>query len=248
MIKTKSMKIFGIGMNYAAHNREMQGLSPSPPSASEQQCASPSAPSAPTPGCVSPSAVPPPTSPSRTAQPVVFTKADSALRTRGRPFFIPDFSERCDYETELVVRISRLGRSIPLRFAHRYYDAVTVGIDFTARDLQASLRSQGLPWDLCKGFDGSAAVGQFVPVEALSSTIQDLHFHLDINGHTVQQGHTADMLFTVDELVAFISQYFTLRTGDLIFTGTPAGIGPVHIDDHLDGYLDGRHLLSFNVK
>ena len=182
------------------------------------------------------------------AAPVIFTKADSALLTHGRPFFIPDFTQRCDYETELVVRISRLGRSIPQRFAHRYYDALTVGIDFTARDLQARLRAQGLPWDLCKGFDGSAVVGDFVPVQALEHPIQDLSFHLDINGQTVQQGHTADMLYTVDELVSFISQYFTLKTGDLIFTGPPAGVGPVHIDDHLDGFLEGRHLLSFNVK
>lgn len=182
------------------------------------------------------------------AEPVIFTKADSALLTHGRPFFIPDFTQRCDYETELVVRIGRLGRSIPQRFAHRYYDAVTVGIDFTARDLQQRLRSQGLPWDLCKGFDGSAVVGDFVPVHTLERSVQDLRFHLNINGRTVQQGHTADMLYTVDELVSYISQFFTLKTGDLLFTGTPAGVGPVHIDDHLDGYLDERHLLSFNVK
>lgn len=182
------------------------------------------------------------------AVPVIFTKADSALLTHGRPFFIPDFTQRCDYETELVVRIGRLGRSIPQRFAHRYYDAVTVGIDFTARDLQQRLRSKGLPWDLCKGFDGSAVVGDFVPVHTLERSVQDLRFHLNINGRTVQQGHTADMLYTVDELVSYISQFFTLKTGDLLFTGTPAGVGPVHIDDHLDGYLDERHLLSFNVK
>lgn len=182
------------------------------------------------------------------AEPVIFTKADSALLTHGRPFFIPDFTQRCDYETELVVRIGRLGRSIPQRFAHRYYDAVTVGIDFTARDLQQRLRSHGLPWDLCKGFDGSAVVGDFVPVHTLERSVQDLRFHLNINGRTVQQGHTADMLYTVDELVSYISQFFTLKTGDLLFTGTPAGVGPVHIDDHLDGYLDERHLLSFNVK
>ena len=215
------MKIFGIGMNYAAHNREMQ--TQSSPSLQERGVGGESF-------------------------PVVFTKADSALLTRGRPFFIPDFTERCDYETELVVRVCRLGRSIPQRFAHRYYDAVTVGIDFTARDLQSHLRANGLPWDLCKGVDGSAAIGEFVILESLGHPIQDLHFHLDINGQTVQEGHTADMLFTVDELVAFISQYFTLRTGDLIFTGTPAGVGPVHIDDHLDGYLNDRRLLSFNVK
>jgi len=183
-----------------------------------------------------------------TDDPVIFTKADSALLTRGRPFFLPDFTERCDYETELVVRICRLGRSIPVRFAHRYYDAVTVGIDFTARDLQQRLRAKGLPWDICKGFDGSAAIGEWLPVSELPGGIQDVHFHLDINGQTVQRGHSADMIHSVDELVAYISRFFTLRTGDLIFTGTPAGVGPVHIDDHLDGWLEERRLLSFNVK
>ena len=178
----------------------------------------------------------------------MFTKADSALLSGGKPFFIPDFTQRCDYETELVVRISRLGRSISQRFAHRYYDAVTVGIDFTARDLQQQLRQQGLPWDLCKGFDGSAAVGNFVPVSELGRGVQDLHFHLDINGQMVQQGHTADMTYTVDELVSYISQYFTLKTGDLIFTGTPVGVGPVHEDDHLTGWLEDRKVLEFNVK
>ena len=183
-----------------------------------------------------------------TEEPVIFTKADSALLTRGRPFFIPDFTQRCDYETELVVRICRLGRSIPPRFAHRYYDAVTVGIDFTARDLQERLRAQGHPWELCKGFDGSAVVGRFIPKESLGRDIQDLHFHLDINGVTVQRGHTADMLHKVDELVAYISQFFTLKTGDLLYTGTPVGVGPVHIDDHLTGWLEDEKVLEFNVK
>ena len=181
-------------------------------------------------------------------QPVVFTKADSALLTGGKPFFIPDFTSQCDYETELVVRICRLGRSISQRFAHRYYDAVTVGIDFTARDLQKQLRQQGLPWDLCKGFDGSAVVGTFVELNQLQHTIQDLHFRLDINGRTVQKGHTAGMLHTVDELVSYISRFFTLKMGDLIFTGTPAGVGTVNINDHLDGWLEDQQLLSFNVK
>lgn len=181
-------------------------------------------------------------------EPVIFTKADSALLTNGRPFFIPDFTQRCDYETELVVRICRLGRSISPRFAHRYYDAVTVGIDFTARDVQSRLRSQGLPWELSKGFDGSAVVGRFIPKEALGCDIQDLHFHLDINGETVQRGHTADMNYPVNELVSFISRYFTLKTGDLIYTGTPVGVGPVHIDDHLEGWLEDEKVLEFNVK
>ena len=184
----------------------------------------------------------------KTEEPVIFTKADSALLTNGRPFFIPDFTQRCDYETELVVRICRLGRSIPQRFAHRYYDAVTVGIDFTARDLQQQLTAKGHPWELCKGFDGSAAVGRFVPKERFGNDIQNLHFHLDINGQTVQRGHTADMLRPVDELVSYISRFFTLKTGDLLYTGTPVGVGPVHENDHLCGWLEDEKLLEFNVK
>ena len=183
----------------------------------------------------------------KTEEPVIFTKADSALLTGGKPFFIPDFTQQCDYETELVVRISHLGRSIPERFAHRYYTEVTVGIDFTARDMQQRLREKGLPWDLCKGFDGSAAVGEWVPLDELGD-VQDLHFRLDINGQTVQQGHTADMLYRVDELVSFVSRYFMLKTGDLIFTGTPAGVGPVQIGDRLEGTLCGRSALAIDIK
>ena len=180
-------------------------------------------------------------------EPVIFTKADSALLTDGKPFFIPSFTQRCEYETELVVRSNHLGRSIPERFAHRYYDEVTVGIDFTARDMQERLRSEGLPWDLCKGFDGSAVVGRFVPLSRFTS-VQDLHFRLHINGRMVQQGHTAKMIHRVDKIVSFLSQYFMLKTGDLIFTGTPAGVGPVAIEDHLEGFLEDEKLLEFNVK
>lgn len=179
--------------------------------------------------------------------PIIFTKADSALLKDGKPFFIPDFMGRIDYETEIVVRICRLGKSIPERFAHRYYDALTVGIDFTARDLQKQLRANGQPWDLCKGFDGSAAIGQWVDKEKFLN-LNTLPFHLDINGRTVQEGCTADMTFSIDSLIAYISQYFTLKTGDILFTGTPVGVGPVHIDDHLEGYLADRKVLEFNCK
>jgi len=180
-------------------------------------------------------------------EPVIFTKADSALLKDKKPFFLPDFMGRVDYETEVVVRICRLGKSIPERFAHRYYDAVTVGIDFTARDLQAKLREKGQPWDICKGFDGSAAIGEWVAVEKFRD-IQAIHFHLDINGKTVQQGCTSDMLYRVDEIIAYISRFFTLKTGDILYTGTPAGVGPVHIDDHLEGWIEDRKVLEFNVK
>ena len=179
--------------------------------------------------------------------PVIFTKADSALLKDGKPFFIPDWSERVDYEAEIVVRICRLGKGIPARFAHRYYDAVTVGIDFTARDWQEQARAKGLPWDVCKGFDGSAVIGQWVEKEKFRD-VQALQFHLDINGTTVQQGCTSDMLYKIDELIAYISTYFTLKTGDLLYTGTPVGVGPVHIDDHLEGWVEDRKVLDFNCK
>lgn len=180
-------------------------------------------------------------------EPVIFTKADSSLLKDGKPFFLPDDLGRIDYETELVVRICRLGKSIPQRFAHRYYDAVTVGIDFTARELQTRLRAEGKPWELCKGFDGAAAIGEWVSVDKFRD-IQAIHFSLDINGNTVQQGCSSDMLYKVDELIAYISRWFTLKTGDLLYTGTPAGVGPVNIDDHLTGWLEDRKVLEFNVK
>lgn len=179
--------------------------------------------------------------------PVIFTKADSSLLKDGKPFFVPDDMGRIDYETEIVVRICRLGKAIPARFAHRYYDAVTVGIDFTARELQAELRKKGLPWEMCKGFDGAAAIGEWVSVEKFRN-VQALQFHLDINGKTVQEGRTSDMLFKIDEIIEYISKYFTLKTGDIIYTGTPVGVGPVNINDHLTGYIEDRKVLEFNIK
>ncbi len=184
----------------------------------------------------------------KTEEPVIFTKADSALLKDHKPFFIPDWSSRVDYETEVVVRICRLGKGIPARFAHRYYDAVTVGIDFTARDMQQKAREKGLPWTICKGFDGSAVIGDWVPVEELNKSLGGLDFHLDINGQTVQQGNTGDMQYSVDELISYISRFFTLKTGDLLYTGTPVGVGPVHIDDHLEGWLEDRKVLDFKCK
>ena len=180
-------------------------------------------------------------------EPVIFLKPDSALLKDHKPFFIPDWSQQVDYETELVVRICRLGKGIPKRFAHRYYDAVTLGIDFTARDVQKRMRPQGLPWLLSKGFDGSAAIGDWVEVCKFKD-VQQLNFHLDINGKTVQTGYSGDMLFSIDELIEYISTYFTLKTGDIIFTGTPVGVGPVAIDDHLTGFIEERKVLEFNCK
>lgn len=180
-------------------------------------------------------------------EPVIFTKADSALLKDGKPFFVPDHLGRVDYETELAVRICRLGKGIPERFAHRYYDAVTVGIDFTARDLQERLRAAGQPWELCKGFDGAAAIGTWIDKDGIGD-VQALDFHLEINGTTVQEGFTGDMIFGVDRIVSFISQFFTLKTGDIVYTGTPAGVGPVSTDDHITGFLGDRKVLEFNVK
>lgn len=180
-------------------------------------------------------------------EPVIFTKPDSAFQTDKKPFFIPDFAERFEYETEIVVRICRLGRHINQKFAHRYYDAATIGIDFTARDLQNKLRQQGLPWELSKGFDNSAVVGEFVSLSELPP-IQDTHFHLDIDGKTVQKGWTGDMLFSVNQIIAYVSKFYTLKIGDLIFTGTPAGTGPVTEGMILDGYIEDRKVLHLKVK
>lgn len=184
---------------------------------------------------------------SKPEEPVIFTKADSALLKDHKPFFIPDHLGNIEYEAELVVRICRLGKTISERFAHRYYDAVTVGIDFTARDLQTKLKAAGRPWELCKGFDGAAALGEWVPVDKFRD-IQAIRFHLDINGQTVQEGCSSDMLYKVDEIIAYISRYFTLKTGDILYTGCPSGCGPVHIDDYLEGYLEDRKVLEFNCK
>lgn len=184
---------------------------------------------------------------SKTNEPVIFLKADSALLKDGKPFFIPDDMGRIEYETEVVVRICRLGKTIPERFAHRYYDAVTVGIDFTARELQKKLKEQGHPWELSKSFDGAAVLGSWVDKERLLD-IQRLRFHLDINGKTVQQGCTCDMLCNIDEVISYISRYFTLKTGDLLYTGCPTDCGPVQINDHLEGYIEDRKVLDFRCK
>ena len=183
----------------------------------------------------------------KTDEPVIFLKADTALLKDHKPFFIPNHMGRIEYETEVVVRICKLGKTVPVRFAPRYYDAVTVGIDFTARELQKKLSQNGRPWDLAKGFDGAACIGEWVPKEKFLD-IQRIHFHLDINGQTVQEGCTSDMLYKVDEIISYISQFYTLKTGDILYTGTPAGVGPVHIDDRLEGWLEDRKVLEFNCK
>lgn len=180
-------------------------------------------------------------------EPVIFSKPESSLNRDGKPFFVPDFAERFDYETEIVVKINKLGKNIAERFAYRYYDELTVGIDFTARDLQEKLKEKGLPWDICKGFDGAAAIGEFVNKSELPD-IQNLNFRLDVDGRTAQTGWTGDMIFTVDKIISYVSKFFTLKTGDLIFTGTPVGVGPVSENQLLEGFVEDRKLLELKVK
>jgi acylpyruvate hydrolase len=179
-------------------------------------------------------------------KPVIFCKPDTALLKNNEDFYIPPFSNDVHYETELVVKIDKIGKSIAPQFAHKYYSQITLGIDFTARDIQSDLKAKGLPWELAKAFDNSAVIGNFIPLG--DRNIQDLHFTLHKNSEQVQNGHTADMLFKVDEIISFVSNYFTLKTGDIIFTGTPEGVGKVSIGDQLIAQLDGEELLNFAVK
>ena len=179
--------------------------------------------------------------------PVIFTKADSSLLKDRKPFFIPDELGTIEYEAEIVVRVCRLGKSISERFASRYYDAVTVGIDFTARDLLRKLSQQGLPWDMSKSFDGAAALGEWVSKDKFLD-IQRLRFHLDVNGETKQEGCTSDMIYKVDEIISYMSRFFTLKTGDLIYTGGPTSGFPVHINDRLEGYIEERKVLDLHCK
>jgi len=179
--------------------------------------------------------------------PVIFTKADSSLLKDRKPFFIPDELGTIEYEAEIVVRVCRLGKSISERFASRYYDAVTVGIDFTARDLLRKLSQQGLPWDMSKSFDGAAALGEWISKDKFLD-IQRLRFHLDVNGETKQEGCTSDMIYKVDEIISYVSRFFTLKTGDLIYTGCPVSGTPVHINDRLEGYIEERKVLDLHCK
>jgi acylpyruvate hydrolase len=181
------------------------------------------------------------------AAPIFFLKHEGCLVRHNRPFFLPDFSNEIHHEVEVVVRINRLGKKIDLRYAGRYYNEVGLGIDFTARDLQKKAKEQGLPWEPSKAFDNSAPVSRFLPLEQVGD-IKNLDFYLDINGKTVQKGNTRDMIFPVDEVISFVSQYMTIKTGDILFTGTPAGVGPVYVGDHLEAYLEDRKMLDFYVR
>lgn len=180
-------------------------------------------------------------------KPVFFLKPDSALVINNRPFFYPDFSNNVHYELELVIRIDKLGRSIEEKFASRYFSEIGLGVDFTARDLQDEQKKKGLPWEIAKGFDYSAPISEFFPVSKYKD-INNLSFRLEKNGSAVQEGSSSLMIFSFDKIIAYVSRFMTLKTGDLIFTGTPAGVGPVSVNDRLEAYLEGEKVMDFPVK
>ena len=181
------------------------------------------------------------------SEPVVFLKPDSSILKNNKPFFLPDFSSDIQYEVEVVIKISKLGKGISAKFAPRYFEEVTLGIDITARDLQTSLKSAGMPWELSKCFDGAAPLGNFVPVSGIKN-MADLDFRLEINDKVVQKSNTSDMIFGFNEIVEYVSKFFTLKTGDLIFTGTPPGVGQLHKNDNLLAYLGDEPVLDFMIK
>ncbi len=180
-------------------------------------------------------------------KPVFFMKPDTALLQKNNPFFYPAFSKDVHYETEIVLKINRNGKYIEEQFAHKYFDEISIGIDLTARDLQAEQKKKGLPWEIAKAFDQSAPVGKFVSKSKFQD-INQIGFSLKINGELRQQGNTRDMIFSFDLIISYISQFVSLKTGDLIFTGTPAGVGPIKIDDHFEVFIESELLLEFNVK
>jgi len=181
------------------------------------------------------------------AEPVIFLMPETALIRNNKPFFYPDFSTDVHYEVELVIKIDKLGKNIAEKFAHRYYNEIGIGIDFTARDLQAILKNKGLPWEKAKAFDGAAPLGNFIPKQELPN-ISNISFSLEKNGEIVQQGNSKDMIFSFDSIIAHVSKYFTLKIGDLIYTGTPAGVGPVNIGDNLVAKIEGKELLKVQVR
>ena len=181
------------------------------------------------------------------SEPVVFMKPDTAVLKNNKPFFIPDFSDELHYETELIIKFNRIGKNIDSKFSHRYFTEIGLGVDFTARDLQRKLKAEGKPWEVCKAFDNSAVIGNFIPVEEIND-IQNIQFRLDINGKTVQLGSSADMIFPINELIAYVSRFFTIKIGDILFTGTPAGVGKVAVGDKLEGYIFDKKMFDFYIK
>lgn len=181
------------------------------------------------------------------ATPVFFLKPDTSIVTRNRPFFYPDFSKEIHYEAELVMKVCKVGKNIQKKFASSYYDEIGIGIDFTARDLQDECKKKGLPWLISKGFDNAAPIGKFVSKSNITD-LRNISFHLDINGNTVQQGNSKDMIFPFEELISYVSKFITLKMGDLIFTGTPVGVGPVKIGDRLEAFIGDEKLLKCDIK
>ena len=183
----------------------------------------------------------------RPTEPVIFMKPDSAILLKQHPFVIPEFSNDIHHEIELIVRINKVGKYIETKFAHKYYDEISVGIDFTARDVQNELKAKGLPWEKAKAFDGSAVIGEFLPKTQFNS-LENITFELTNNNITVQKGNASHMLWKIDELISYVSRYFTLKIGDIIFTGTPEGVAAVKSEDVLEGFLDGNKLFSIQIK
>jgi 2-keto-4-pentenoate hydratase/2-oxohepta-3-ene-1,7-dioic acid hydratase in catechol pathway len=183
----------------------------------------------------------------RPDHPILFMKPDSSVLLKKHPFFIPDFSDDIQYEVEILVRIKKVGKYIDRKFARTYYDEIGLGIDFTARDVQSKLKAKGLPWEKAKAFDGSAVIGNFLPVDSLGD-VNAINFSLVRNGNTVQHGNTSLMLWKIDDLIEYISKYFTLKIGDVIFTGTPAGVGRVSPNDELIGFIEKKQVFSIKVK
>lgn len=183
----------------------------------------------------------------RPDEPVIFLKPDTAVLPKDQPFLIPEFSSDVHHEIELLVKINKVGKHIDSKFAHKYYDEISVGLDFTARDVQEKLKNKGLPWEKAKAFDGSAVIGDFISKKIFSS-LESVTFGLTKNGQTVQQGNTTQMLWKIDEIISYVSQYFTLRTGDVIFTGTPSGVASVSAGDILEGFLEEKKLFRLAVK
>ena len=180
-------------------------------------------------------------------EPIFFLMPETALLRNNQPFFYPDFSNDIHFELEIVVKLNRLGKNISKKYAPRYYSEIALGIDFTARDLQQKCKEKGLPWEISKSFDGAAPISQFVSLDKLES-INNINFRLELNGKIVQQANTSEMIFPVDELISYVSQFMTIKIGDLLFTGTPAGVGPVKIGDRLTAYLEDEKMLDFVVK
>ncbi|MGP8214961.1 MAG: fumarylacetoacetate hydrolase family protein [Bacteroidia bacterium] len=180
------------------------------------------------------------------AEPVFFMKPETALIEKNKPFYYPDFSSDVQHEVEIVLKVCKNGKNVQKQFAHKYFDEISVGIDFTARDLQAACKTKGLPWEKAKAFDGSGVVGKMVPKKKYKD-ISNLHFRLDVNGKTVQEGNTKDVIFSFDTIIEYVSKFVTLKMGDIIYTGTPVGVGPVMVGDRLEAYIENEKLLDFKV-